>query len=165
MFLLISVVLVIEPVVVARVGKGFGVGMLMAGVVVLWEGEGLEQEVGVDQAELGGRPGRDGSVSRPMSRLKRRSHSKLSAAVWFQGSSLGGVRRKEDWGGGDKKRGLLFVDYPAGLVLEFLVAWDVAVGVVGRHSGGDEFPELAGEALVAVGVVQIVAARVVSRCS
>jgi hypothetical protein len=41
------------------------------------------------QARFGGRPGREGSsVRRPTSRLKRRSHSRLSAAVWFQGSSL-----------------------------------------------------------------------------
>ena len=81
-----SVVLEVAAVAVARVEKGLGVVRLTAGVVV-WGGDGLEHD-GVDQAELGGRPGREGSVRRPMSRLKRRSHSKLSAAVWFQGSSL-----------------------------------------------------------------------------
>ena len=57
------------------------------------------------------------------------------------------------WGGGQRRGDILFVDDPAGLVLEFLVAWDVAVGVVGRHARGDEFPELAGEALVTVGII------------
>lgn len=56
-----------------------------------------------------GKPGREGSVRIPESRLKRRSHSAFSAQVVFQGSSLRrGVRWKKKgerrggggWGGG-----------------------------------------------------------------
>lgn len=73
---------VVIVVVAARKGEGlFGLGKTYGGA-------NPEPPWAIVQGAPRGRPGREGSVRMPTSRLKRRSHSTLSADVWFQGSSL-----------------------------------------------------------------------------
>lgn len=69
-----------------------------------------------------------GSLRMPTSRLNWRNHCALSAAVWFQGSSLRNVSMSFSR---PTTKDLLVIYDTSGLVLELLVGRDMAIGIVG----------------------------------
>jgi hypothetical protein len=81
-----------------------------------------------------GRPGTEESVRIPAVFLKRRSHSALSAAVWFHASSLWyllAVIRSRVLASRMYSR---VVENPSRLMLQLFVGWHVLVGVFRGHA-------------------------------